>query len=98
MTFVSLVLIEFLTAYNFRSDRASVLQQPFINKWLNLAIVWELFILGFILYVPFLQKAFGTFDMGLHDWMIVVIPALTLSPILDAAKWGVRKGWLGPLD
>ena len=42
MTFVSLVLIQFFKAYNFRSDRHSVLRHPFANKWLNLAIVWEL--------------------------------------------------------
>ncbi|HEX2269177.1 MAG TPA: cation-translocating P-type ATPase, partial [Pyrinomonadaceae bacterium] len=41
MTFVSLVLIQFFKAYNFRSDRHSVLRQPFANKWLNLAILWE---------------------------------------------------------
>ena len=38
MTFVSLVLIQFFKAYNFRSDRHSVLNKPFANKWLNLAV------------------------------------------------------------
>ena len=55
MTFVSLVLIQFFKAYNFRSDRLSVLHQPFANKWLNLAILWELVLLGLILYVPLLK-------------------------------------------
>ncbi len=45
MTFVSLVLIQFFKAYNFRSDRHSVLSRPFANKWLNLAILWELLLL-----------------------------------------------------
>ena len=39
MTFISLVLIQFFKAYNFRSDRHSVLDQPFANKWLNLAVL-----------------------------------------------------------
>ena len=56
MTFVSLVLIQFFKAYNFRSDRHSVLREPFANKWLNLAILWELILLGLILYVPFLER------------------------------------------
>lgn len=38
MTFVSLVLIQFFKAYNFRSDRESVFNRPFANKWLNYAI------------------------------------------------------------
>ena len=56
MTFVSLVLIQFFKAYNFRSDRRSVLDRPFANKWLNLAIVWELACSLLIVYVPFLQS------------------------------------------
>ena len=56
MTFVCLVLIEFFKAYNFRSDRHSVLRRPFANKWLNIAIVWELVMLGLILYVPLLER------------------------------------------
>ena len=32
MTFVSLVLIQFFKAYNFRSDRQSVLVRPFANS------------------------------------------------------------------
>ncbi len=38
MTFVSLVVIQFFKAYNFRSDRQSVLVRPFANMWLNLAV------------------------------------------------------------
>jgi Ca2+-transporting ATPase len=41
MTFVSLVLMQFFKAYNFRSDRHSVFNRPFENKWLNLAVGWE---------------------------------------------------------
>jgi hypothetical protein len=48
MTFVSLVLIQFFKAYSFRSDRHSVLIRPFANKWLNLAIIWELLLLVLI--------------------------------------------------
>lgn len=98
MTFVSLVIIQFLKAYNLRSDRNSILEEPFTNKWLNLAIVWELAILLLIIYVPFLQVAFGTYDFTLRDWLMVFIPALTISPVLEIVKWAVRKGWLGQTD
>jgi Ca2+-transporting ATPase len=39
MTFVSLVLIQFFKAYNFRSDRLSLFNRPLANRWLNLAIL-----------------------------------------------------------
>jgi Ca2+-transporting ATPase len=75
-----------------------VLRKPFANKWLNLAIVWELFMLGLILYVPFLQKAFGTFGLTMIDWLIIVVMAFTVSPVLELTKWMERRGWFGELN
>jgi Ca2+-transporting ATPase len=98
MTFVSLVLIQFFKAYNFRSDRNSVLNKPFANKWLNLAILWELLMLILILYVPILQRTFGTFPLTGMDWLINVAAALTVSPVLELAKWMERRGWFGELQ
>ena len=93
MTFVSLVLIQFFKAYNFRSDRQSVLRQPFANKWLNLAIFWELVMLALILYVPLLERTFGTVALPLIDWMIIVAAAFTVSPVLELTKW-IERRWL----
>ena len=97
MAFVSLVLIEFFKAYNFRSDRHSVLRRPFANKWLNIAIVWELIMLGLILYVPLLERTFGTYGLSPRDWLLIVAAAFTLSPVLELAKWAERRGWFGEL-
>ena len=93
MTFVSLVLIQFFKAYNFRSDRLSVFHRPFANKWLNLAIVWELVLLGLILYVPLLERTFGTFPLTAIDWVIIAAAALTVSPVLELTKW-IERRWL----
>jgi P-type Ca2+ transporter type 2C len=93
MTFVSLVLIQFFKAYNFRSDRLSVFHRPFANKWLNLAIVWELVMLGLILYVPLLERTFGTFPLTAIDWVIIAAAALTVSPVLELTKW-IERRWL----
>ncbi|MBU4271966.1 MAG: cation-translocating P-type ATPase [Planctomycetes bacterium] len=98
MTFVSLVLIQFFKAYNFRSDRHSVLNQPFANKWLNLAIVWELLLLTLVVHVPLLHEPFGTFSLPPVDWAIVIILAFTVSPVLEIAKWLERRGWFGEMS
>lgn len=98
MTFVSLVLIQFFKAYNFRSDRHSVLNRPFENKWLNLAVGWEMLLLVAIIYVPFLHEAFSTYALTLTDWLIVGGLAATIIPVLEVAKWVGRKGWFGALD
>jgi Ca2+-transporting ATPase len=98
MTFVSLVLIQFFKAYNFRSDRNSVFQKPFANKWLNTAILWEVMLLVVIIYVPFLHDAFGTYYLPLVDWLIVLGLAMTIMPVLELVKWMERKGWLGKME
>jgi Ca2+-transporting ATPase len=98
MTFVSLVLIQFFKAYNYRSDRNSVLDRPFANKWLNLAIASQLVLLALVIYLPFLHDVFGTFYLTLEDWSIVVVMAFTVSPVLELAKWMVRRGWFGKMS
>ncbi len=98
MTFVSLVLIQFFKAYNFRSDRHSVFRRPFANKWLNLAIAWEVALLLVVVYLPVLHGPFGTYSLPLIDWIIVIGVAITVMPVLEIAKWMERHGWFGELD
>jgi Ca2+-transporting ATPase len=98
MTFVTLVLIEFSKAYNFRSDRRSVLIRPFANRWLNLAILWEMTLLLAIVYTPILQIPFATFALTPADWVIVLGLASTITPVLELVKWLERSGKLGALD
>jgi len=98
MTFVSLVLIQFFKAYNFRSDRLSVLDKPFANKWLNLSVGWELILLVLIIYLPFLHEAFSTYTLPMVDWLIVGSLAITIVPVLELAKWMERRGWFGKME
>lgn len=98
MTFVSLVLIQFFKAYNFRSDRLSVLNRPFANRWLNVAIIQGIVLLAIIVYAPVLHEPFATFSLPLVDWAIVVVLAFTVSPLLELAKWMERRGWFGEMS
>ena len=97
MTFVSLVLIQFFKAYNYRSDRLSVLRRPFANRWLNYAVAWELLLLVVVIYAPVLQKPFGTYGLSLNDWLLAGVLAVSVVPVLETVKWIERRGWLGPL-
>jgi Ca2+-transporting ATPase len=93
MAFVSLVLIEFVKAFNFRSDRRSILHRVFGNKWLNLAVTWEIVLLAFIVSFPPLHEPFGISPLSLTDWLIAMCPALSISPVIELSKWFV---WRGP--
>jgi Ca2+-transporting ATPase len=67
------------------------------NKWLNMAILWELALLALIVYAPFMHTAFNTFSLPLNDLIIVAVLAFTVIPVLETAKWMERKGWFGEL-
>jgi Ca2+-transporting ATPase len=97
MTFVELVLIQFFNAYNFRSDRLSIVRRPFANRWLNLAIGWELVLLAIVVYLPFLQGPFGTFSLSAWDWLLAATLAFSIVPVLEAVKALARRGRFGPL-
>jgi P-type Ca2+ transporter type 2C len=97
MTFISLVLTEFLKAYSFRSERHSLMIRPFANKWLNRAISWELGLLLIVVFAPALQKVFGTVSLPWQRWAIVVGAALTVLPVLELSKAMVRRGWFGKM-
>lgn len=91
MTFVSLVLIQFFKAYSFRSQTLSIFRRPFANRWLNIAIVWELLLLSIIVYLPVLHKPFGTFSLTASDWVIVAALAATVIPVLELAKLLLKR-------
>ena len=97
LTFVTLVLIQFFNSYNCRSDRHSVFHRPFANRWLNLAVGWEVILLIAIVYVPLFQTALGTFNLTAADWALVGGLAFSIVPVIEAVKAMARRGWFGDL-
>jgi Ca2+-transporting ATPase len=91
MVFASLVAVEFLKAYSLRSDRTPGWVRPFVNRWLNLAILWESALLLAIIHVPFLQGAFGTVTLDPVDWVAILGVAVTIVPVLELVKWFNRR-------
>ncbi len=98
MTFLSLVLIQFFKAYNFRSEKSSMFIRPFANKWLNLAISWELLMLAAIIVLPIFQKPFGTFLLTGEDLIIVIFSAASVVPVIEMLKWILRRGFLNSAE
>jgi len=91
LCFLTLVLIQFFKAYNFRSEKHSIFKIGFFrNKWLNLAIVWEIMLLLLIVYTPFLQGSFRTFSLSAFDWLIVILLAATIFPVIEMTKIVIR--------
>jgi len=96
LCFLTLILIQFFKAYNFRSDKKSIFEIGlFKNKWLNLAVISQIMLMLVVIYVPFLQQPFHTFSLNAVDWAIVILLAGSVFPVLEITKaiirWQERK-------
>ena len=80
------------------SRMRTILYRPLANKWLNCAIFREPRLLLFIVLFPPLHEIFGTYALSQNDWLIVIGAALTISPVLELAKWCERRGWFEKLS
>jgi Ca2+-transporting ATPase len=86
LTFSTLVLIQFFNALNFRNPRGSALRRPFGNRWLNLAVAWEVVLLAVVVHWSVLQPAFGTVGLDLAHWLLVLACAASIVPVTELAK------------
>jgi P-type Ca2+ transporter type 2C len=87
ITFVTLVLIEFFNAFNCRSLEKSLFKVGiWTNKWLLLAIVWEIVLLAIIVYVPALQGPFKTHSLTLEDWVVAVASSSSIFVLFELVK------------
>ncbi len=92
MTFVTLILLEFFNAFNCRSLEQSLFKVGITsNKWLLLAIFWELILLLLIIYVPALQGPFKTHPLTREDWVITAGAAVTIFIAFEIVKFVERQ-------
>lgn len=40
-----------------------------------------------VIYVPFFRTLFGVFCLNMNDWIIIIILAFSVSPVLEFFKW-----------
>jgi Ca2+-transporting ATPase len=91
LTFLTLIITEFVRAYNFRSEKESIFKIGiFNNQWLNLAIVSQIPLIIVIIYVPLMQELFRTFSLSVVDWVIVILVAGSIFPVLEMSKAIIR--------
>jgi len=87
LCFVTLIVIQFLNAFNCRSLERSVFNLGVSqNRWLLAAVGWELTLLLLVVYLPFLQGAFNTFALSIEDWVVAVSSALSIVLVAEIYK------------
>ncbi len=87
MLFTTMVLAQLIHAFNFRSETRSVFSAESLrNPWLLLSLLGSLALQSLAIYVPALQRIFGTAPLSAFDWLVLLVAALLPTVIIDAVK------------
>jgi Ca2+-transporting ATPase len=86
MAFTTLMLFQIFNVVNARSDERSAFAHLFRNHWLWGAIFASVALQVLVVYVPFLQWAFGTVAVTARDWGLCVAVASSVLWLREATK------------
>ena len=90
MGFTTLMLFQMFNVVNARSDVQSAFVHLFTNRWLWAAIGTSVALQVLVVYVPFLQRAFGTVGLSARDWLFCVAVASSVLWLREASKLVAR--------
>ncbi len=91
MAFLTLSMVEIFHSFNMRSRRKSIFKLGNRNKFLWGAMILSFLLTIAVIYVPFLQNAFGFEHISLFEYAIAMLLALSIIPIMEFIKWIQRK-------
>jgi Ca2+-transporting ATPase len=87
IAFCSVVAFEWFRAFNARSDEYPVFRLGMLrNRWLLISISVAVMLQLAVVYLPFLQTAFGTVPLALNRWGIVLLGGGSLFIIEETRK------------
>jgi len=98
MAFTTLMLFQLFNVLNARSDERSALTHALRNRWLWGSIVMALALQMLVLYVPALQRAFGTVGLSAADWLRCLAVASSVLWLREATKLVTRRRRRGGLQ
>jgi len=94
MAFTTLMLFQMFNVLNARSDRRSAFDHMLANPWLWGALGVSLLLQVVVVYVPFLQRAFGTASLSGEDWVFCVGIASSVLWVREIGKlWSRHPGF-----
>jgi Ca2+-transporting ATPase len=97
MAFTTLMLFQLFNVFNARSDQRSAFRDLFRNRWLWGAIGVSLAFQVAVVYVPFLQSAFGTVALTWGEWLRCVAVASSVLWLRELSKIVTRAVGRGRL-
>jgi Ca2+-transporting ATPase len=91
MAFTTLMFFQIFNVFNARSDERSAFGDMLSNGWLLAAVAFSVALQVAVVYVPFLQSAFGTVSLTAIDWMRCIVAASSVLWIRELGKVAARS-------
>ena len=91
MAFTTLMLFQIVNVVNARSDDTSAFVRLFTNSWLWLALALSVALQVAVVYVPFLQQAFGTVALTAGDWLRCIAIASSVLWLRELSKFVAQR-------
>jgi magnesium-transporting ATPase (P-type) len=92
MTFLGIVGTQVGTVFATRTNRASVFSIGlFSNPWIIYGVIFELVLVAAIIYIPFLQRIFGTTSVGWIEWVLALSFGVIIFVADEARKAFIRR-------
>jgi Ca2+-transporting ATPase len=91
MAFTTLMLFQIVNVVNARSDDTSAFVRLFTNPWLWLALALSIALQVAVVYLPWLQRAFGTVALAPADWLQCIVVASSVLWLRELSKLLFRR-------
>lgn len=92
MGMVTLIMFQWLNAWNCRSTHLSIFQTGiFSNPWLILATLFVFGLQLILLHVPFFQAIFKTVPLTFHEWLLIFALSSPIILIEELRKLIIRR-------
>jgi calcium-translocating P-type ATPase len=92
MTFAGIVIAQVGNVLACRTSKVSIFKTSFSsNKWIWLGIAAQISILSFLVFVPLMQRFFGTTALGLTEWAYLAVLACIVIFAEEVRKLFARR-------
>ena len=86
MAFLTMSMAEVFHAFNMRSQRGSVFGLGTHNLYLYGAMILSMILTASVIFIPFLSNAFGFRPISFQEYMVSMVLAVSVIPIVEFVK------------
>ena len=91
MAFLTMSMAEIFHSFNLKSRKHSIFTIKNQNKFLWGAMIVSLLLTLAVIYIPFLSNAFGLEEISFIEYIVSILMAFTVIPIVELVKYFQRK-------